>query len=102
VIASRLDPARKDGLSGTLGRPQPGHVITSTILAALISFLALGFLEGGAVATLWVLLAVALATGLIAWIAIKQIDGHTGDVMGAVQQMSEIAALIAIGSVLAW
>jgi adenosylcobinamide-GDP ribazoletransferase len=102
VIAIRLDPARKDGLSGTLGRPQPGHVITSTILAALISFLALGFLEGGAVATLWVLLAVALATGLIAWIAIKQIDGHTGDVMGAVQQMSEIAALIAIGSVLAW
>jgi adenosylcobinamide-GDP ribazoletransferase len=49
-----------------------------------------------------VLLAVALATGLIAWIAIKQIDGHTGDVMGAVQQVSEIAALIAIGSVLAW
>jgi adenosylcobinamide-GDP ribazoletransferase len=102
VIAIRLDPARKDGLSGTLGRPQPGHVITGAILATLISFLALGFLEGGAVAILWALLGVAVATGLMAWIAIRQIEGHTGDVMGAVQQVSEIAALIAIGSILAW
>jgi len=102
VIAIRLDSARKDGLSGTLGRPDPSHVITSVILATLISLLALGFLDDGVTATLWALFAVAAATGLTAWIAIKQIDGYTGDVMGAVQQISEIAALIAIGSVLAW
>jgi adenosylcobinamide-GDP ribazoletransferase len=102
VIAIRLDPARKDGLSGALGRPEPSHVITSVILGSLISLLSLGFLEGGLMAVLWALLATASVTGIVAWVAIKQIEGYTGDVMGAIQQLSEIAVLIAIGSTLAW
>jgi len=68
----------------------------------LISLLSLGFLEGGLMAVLWALLATASVTGIVAWVAIKQIEGYTGDVMGAIQQLSEIAVLIAIGSTLAW
>jgi adenosylcobinamide-GDP ribazoletransferase len=102
VIAIRLEPARKDGLSGALGRPEPSHVITSVLLGSLITFLSLGFIEGGLIAVLWALLATASVTGIIAWVAITQIDGYTGDVMGAVQQLSEIAILIAIGGTLAW
>lgn len=102
VIAIRLDPVRKDGLSGNLGRPEPSHVITSVLLGIIMAFLSLGFLEGGVGVSLWALLATTMATGLMVWVAIKQIEGYTGDVMGAAQQLSEIAVLIAIGSALAW
>jgi cobalamin synthase len=53
-------------------------------------------------AVLWALLATASVTSIVAWVAIKQIEGYTGDVMGAIQQFLEIAVLIAIGGTLAW
>jgi adenosylcobinamide-GDP ribazoletransferase len=102
VIAIRLDPARKDGLSGALGRPESSEVITSVFLGSFIASLSLGFLEGGLIVVLWALLAVSTVTTIITWVAIRQIRGYTGDVMGAVQQLSEIAVLIVIGSTLEW
>jgi adenosylcobinamide-GDP ribazoletransferase len=102
VIAIRLDPARKDGLSGALGRPESSEVITSVCLGSFIASLSLGFLEGGLIVVLWALLAVSTVTTIITWVAIRQIRGYTGDVMGAVQQLSEIAVLIVIGSTLEW
>ena len=34
------------------------------------------------------------ASGLMAWLSIRQIGGQTGDVLGALEQMSEILILL--------
>jgi adenosylcobinamide-GDP ribazoletransferase len=31
---------------------------------------------------------------LLAWLSVRQIDGQTGDVVGALEQVSEIAVLL--------
>ncbi len=37
---------------------------------------------------------VAIVVALVAWLALRQIGGQTGDVLGAVEQVSEIAILL--------
>jgi adenosylcobinamide-GDP ribazoletransferase len=39
-------------------------------------------------------LLLACVIGLMAWLAIRQIGGQTGDVLGAVEQVSEIVILL--------
>ena len=88
-----LPPARSDGLSHDAGKP-PGEAVAA---AAAIGFvvLALCLHLGHAIATL-ILLAVIVA--LMAWLSRRQIEGQTGDVMGALEQASEIAVLlVAVG-----
>jgi adenosylcobinamide-GDP ribazoletransferase len=42
-------------------------------------------------------LAVAILAGLaVGWTALRQIGGHTGDVLGACQQVVEIAVLLTL------
>lgn len=84
-----LPPARRDGL----GRSAAGGDWRGAAIAAAIGGLAavilLGPVAGGAV-----LAAVAAALaglGVLAW---RQIGGQTGDVLGAGQQLSEVAALV--------
>jgi adenosylcobinamide-GDP ribazoletransferase len=40
------------------------------------------------------LIALAIVTALAAWVSLSQIDGQTGDVLGAVEQISEILILL--------
>jgi adenosylcobinamide-GDP ribazoletransferase len=40
------------------------------------------------------LLVVAAAAGLMAWLTLRQIGGQTGDVLGALEQVSEILILL--------
>ena len=84
-----LPPARNDGLSFDAGHPP----LEAVAAAVLIGFLALVFclhLGHGLVAL--ILLAVAVA--LMAWLGSRQIGGQTGDVMGALEQASEVAVLL--------
>jgi adenosylcobinamide-GDP ribazoletransferase len=37
---------------------------------------------------------VAIVIALVAWLSLRQIGGQTGDVLGAVEQVSEIAILL--------
>ena len=88
-----LPPARSDGLSHDAGKP-PGEAVAA---AAAIGFvvLALCLHLGHAIATLILLAAIVT---LMAWLSRRQIEGQTGDVMGALEQASEIAVLlIALG-----
>ena len=80
-----MPAARTDGL----GRSASGDDPTPAMVAGGIGFLCLlplGF--GTAILTAF---AMALAALVLAGIAMRQIGGQTGDVMGAMQQIAEIA-----------
>jgi adenosylcobinamide-GDP ribazoletransferase len=84
-----LAPARRDGLAAASGRPQLAPVLTAVGLASLLAFALL--------APLRALLALLLAAGGVLGLAIlarRQIGGHTGDVLGAAQQLAEIGCLL--------
>lgn len=93
VVWYLLPPARSDGLAAGSGAVSFGSAVAAAVIAALIAFAALpGFafiVACGAAAVL----AVAVAA-LAQW----QIRGHTGDVLGAAQQVAEVGVLLAIGA----
>jgi adenosylcobinamide-GDP ribazoletransferase len=84
-----LPPARSNGLSVDAGRPAGD----STVAAAILGFLILAFClhPGRGIAALILLCIVVVA---MAWLSTRQIEGQTGDVLGAVEQVSEIAILL--------
>ncbi|MEM7641825.1 MAG: adenosylcobinamide-GDP ribazoletransferase, partial [Pseudomonadota bacterium] len=90
VLMRWLPPARPDGLSKGAGTPPPATAWAGLAIAAL-TLLPHGpgpaILAGGLVA------AAALGLGCLAR---AKIGGQTGDVLGACQQVAEIAALAAL------
>jgi adenosylcobinamide-GDP ribazoletransferase len=84
-----LPPARSDGLSFHAGQP-PGESVAA---AATLGFLILAVcLHPGRGAMALILLCVVVA--LTAWLCLRQIEGQTGDVLGAAEQASEILILL--------
>lgn len=88
-----LPPARDDGLAAGSGKvPIASAIIGILFSAALAIVLLPGFTFAyvlGAAALL------ALGMALLAW---RQIGGHTGDVLGATQQVTEVTVLLVIGT----
>src|SRR6202050_4950470 len=84
-----VPPARREGLSASAGQPPRDNVIAAAVLGILIVALCFGPVL--AIAALILLVAVI---ALLAWLSLAQIDGQTGDVLGAVEQISEIAILL--------
>ena len=82
-------PARRDGLSSDAGQPPIESAGAAVALGFVIAAICLGPLR--AIVAL-VLLSVVIA--LMAWLSRKQIGGQTGDVLGAVEQVSEIVILL--------
>jgi adenosylcobinamide-GDP ribazoletransferase len=89
LLMRRLDPARSDGLGASAGQPDDGAVLWCLGIAAVTALVGLG-LGRGIVA----LVVVAVALALFAALARRQIGGYTGDVLGAAQQIGEIAVLL--------
>ena len=89
VIMAGLAPARTDGLGASSGAP---GVATTTSGVAIA--LAVAFAVAPAAVALGVVVAVAVAGAFVAWLARRHIGGHTGDVLGASQQVTEAAALV--------
>lgn len=90
-----LPHARNQGLAHGAGRPSLEQAATALIIGAVIAWLAMPF--GAALAAI----AAASAGGLLtARIALRQIGGQTGDILGAVQQISEICALLLLAALL--
>ena len=92
VLMAALPNARGDGLSARVGRPAQ----ETALLAAFVA-LAFGLLVAG-----WAILApvfwLTLAVTGLAALARAKVGGQTGDVLGAAQQVAEIAALAAFAS----
>jgi adenosylcobinamide-GDP ribazoletransferase len=89
VLMFLLKPARSDGLSFDAGHP-PGRSVAA---ALAIGFIVLAFClypARGLVALICLAVVVAVMAGLSS----KQIGGQTGDVIGALEQVSEIVVLM--------
>ena len=90
---------RDDGLGARVGKPTDNDVwLTVGIGVALAFLLLLG--QGFFVAVVAPLAACAAAWAASRWIAGK-IGGYTGDTLGAVQQVSEIAFLVVAATLIA-
>jgi adenosylcobinamide-GDP ribazoletransferase len=90
AVMRLLQPARADGLGAGAGRPAAGAAGIAAAVGAAICFLALGPWRGAFAS----LLAVLAVTGA-AVVARRRLGGYTGDVLGACQQVAEIAVLLA-------
>jgi adenosylcobinamide-GDP ribazoletransferase len=90
AVMRRAPLARSDGLAASAGRPTQATMLWALGLGGVIAVVLAG-LDGAVAAVVGA--AVAWA---VAWLAQRQIGGVTGDVLGAVQQGSEIAMLLAL------
>ena len=84
-----VPPARQEGLSASAGQPPRDGVIAAAVLGILIVALCLG-----PVLAIAALILIVAIVALLAWLSLAQIDGQTGDVLGAVEQVSEIVILL--------
>ncbi len=91
AILRWVPPARAEGLAAAAGRPGFPPVAIAGILAAAIAAVVLHPIAAGCV-----VLAAAGAAAAMAWIGRRAVGGHTGDILGAAQQMAEMAALAAL------
>lgn len=89
-----LPHARGDGLSRSVGQPSYRATGAAFVTGAAIALLCLG-----TTAIIAAVLAV-LVTACMAVLARRKIGGQTGDVLGAVQQLSEVAILLTCVSLL--
>jgi adenosylcobinamide-GDP ribazoletransferase len=94
-VMAALDPARDDGLGAAAGKPTTDIAALAITIALVVALIVLS--AGTALA---VLVCVGVAGGGLAWLARRQIGGHTGDVLGAVQQVTEITTLVVAAAIL--
>jgi adenosylcobinamide-GDP ribazoletransferase len=81
--------ARLEGLSAAAGRPALRPAAVAVALGVVTLLAALGL-----IATIAGLILATCAGLFMAWLAIRQIGGQTGDVLGAVEQIIEIVILL--------
>jgi adenosylcobinamide-GDP ribazoletransferase len=84
-----VPPARPEGLSADAGRPSRANVLVAALLGLVVLLWSLG-----AGRTVVALLLLAVAFGFMRWLCLRQIGGQTGDVAGALEQISEIVVLL--------
>lgn len=89
AFMSLVPPARPDGLSASAGAP-PGRSVAIAFAAGTLA-LALALGPGKALVGLILL---SLAGLLLARLAVRQIGGQTGDILGAFEQLGEILVLL--------
>jgi len=89
VLMFFVPPARTDGLSFEAGRPSSERVAAAAILGVLFLAGSLG-LRRAIAATILLVIVVAL----LARLTLRQIGGQTGDVVGALEQLSELVVLL--------
>jgi adenosylcobinamide-GDP ribazoletransferase len=84
-----VGPARADGLSYAAGRPAPAGAVAAAVIGLVVLVAGLGFVP--AIEAAVVLVAVI---ALMGWLSVRQVGGQTGDVLGALEQVSEIVILL--------
>ena len=84
-----LPPARNDGLSFSAGAPSVERTGAALVIAIVILLFAMGF-----VMTVEMLIALAVVGVILARLSERQVGGQTGDVLGALEQIGEIAVLL--------
>lgn len=93
VLWHSLPSARTEGLSASGGDVPASAALQAVLIAAAFGAILLSWLS-----FLAVLGAVAITTAAFRWLVVRQIQGHTGDTLGACQQLVEAAALLALAA----
>lgn len=88
-----LEPARPDGLGASAGKPPADAVLTGLALALVLSLILLSW--PGLIA----FLIAALGAYGMAALARSQLGGHTGDVLGATQQVADLLFLLTLAAI---
>ncbi|MEL7255444.1 MAG: adenosylcobinamide-GDP ribazoletransferase [Pseudomonadota bacterium] len=89
-VMATLPHARPDGLSAQVGDVPLPVALTGLGIALLVAVIFAG--GGGIMALIWAL----VVTAFLARVALTKIGGQTGDILGATQQMAEIAILFSL------
>ena len=92
VLMGYMPNARHGGLSASVGTPTPETVWIAAGIGAFLGLICFGF------SVIWIILWAGLLVGVLAWIAAEKIGGQTGDILGASQQIAEIAILTALSA----
>jgi adenosylcobinamide-GDP ribazoletransferase len=95
AFMSFVPPARADGLSTSAGHPPRQSATIALALGTICLLFGLG--PSGALVALLVLGLIGL---VLARFAVKQIGGQTGDVLGALEQVGEVAVLLIASTLL--
>lgn len=92
LVMALLPNARSEGLSHATGRPSPATALVGLTLAAALAVALTGW---AAVPMVFATLAVTLWLALT---ALRRIGGQTGDILGATQQLAEVACLAVLSA----
>jgi len=96
---STLPPARQNGVAASVGAPeQPAR--TLALIAGGLLFLALASLAFGLISAVLGLALLAAAASLWTSLVRTKLKGHTGDTIGATQQITETVCLTALALLL--
>ncbi len=90
LLMLMLPPARTDGLAEHAGKPTPRQVISALALGVFMLAPLQDVLLLGCALTLMVIFLIMQR------LALKHFGGITGDVLGALQQVSEVALLVCV------
>jgi adenosylcobinamide-GDP ribazoletransferase len=93
AMSLNLPYARKDGLARNAGQPDAAISVTAAGLALLIALLSLSWIDALAAA-----IAAGASAAAVAWLALRQIGGQTGDVLGGAEQVAETAILVLLAA----
>ncbi len=96
AMSMNLPYARKDGLARNAGRPDAATSAMAGGIAIAVALLSLSWTNAMLAAV-----AAGLSGLLMAWLAMRQIGGQTGDVLGGAEQVSETAILVLLAARLA-
>jgi adenosylcobinamide-GDP ribazoletransferase len=91
-LMASTPPARSDGLAHGVGQPSDFTARSALLAGGIIAVLLL-LLTWGLVPALVIMVVGALVAGLIRFLTLRQIEGHTGDVCGALQFLAETAMI---------
>jgi adenosylcobinamide-GDP ribazoletransferase len=94
AVMAALPHAKSDGLSRSVGQPLPQGALLAAALGLVIGVLCLGLVG------ITAMIVAALAVAALAKITTAKIGGQTGDVLGASQQIGELAILLVLVAVM--
>ena len=94
-----LPPARQGGVAASVGAPDHSARTMALISGGLL-FIALTAFASGLIPALLALALLAAAASLWTSIVRTKLEGHTGDTIGATQQISETVCLTALALLL--
>jgi adenosylcobinamide-GDP ribazoletransferase len=90
-----LPPAKLTGVAALAGTPD-ANARNTAIITGFAVFALLSVAGTGLMATVVAIILASLATAIFTRLTRGKIDGHTGDTLGASQQVAEIVTLLAL------